>query len=191
MTLSTPDPIKDEEESEKAEERSVLEREGVVTEVEKNLHDRIAQLELDVKRLTEANEELNQQKNCVHRDTKATHVSFYELKDNSKRFRFYTGLSDYETFAIIFESFGSAVDKLVYIGSNTNASKITSADYMKRGPKRSLSAEQEFLYVLVQVRLGLLEDDIAYRIGISTAQFSRIWVTWPDFLHSTFRAYPL
>ena len=49
MTLSTPDPIKDEEESEKAEERSVLEREGIVTGVEKNLNDRIAQLELEVK----------------------------------------------------------------------------------------------------------------------------------------------
>jgi len=29
----------------------------------------------------------------------------------------------------------------MYIGSNTNASKITSADYVKKGPKRNLSAE--------------------------------------------------
>ena len=52
-------------------------------------------------------------------------------------------------------------------------------------------AEQEFFLVLVRLRLGLLEEDIASRAGISSSHFSRIWVTWLDFLHSKFRTYPI
>ena len=43
----------------------------------------------------------------------------------------------------------------------------------------------------MRLRLGLLEYDIAYRAGISSSQFSRIWITWLDFLHSKFRTFPI
>ena len=38
---------------------------------------------------------------------------------------------------------------------------------------------------------GLLEEIIAFRSGISTSQFSRVWITWLDFLYSKFRPYPI
>ena len=113
------------------------------------------------------------------------------FKNDSKLFTFYTGIPDYTTFEIVFQSFGSAVNSLVYIGTNTNSAKLSSADHIKRGPKRVLDAEQEFFLVLVRLRLGLLEKDIASRAGISSSHFSRIWVTWLDFLHSKFRTYPI
>ena len=80
---------------------------------------------------------------------------------------------------------------MVYIGTNTNVGKLESADYIKTGPKRSLSEEQEFFLVLVRLRVGLLEEGIAYRAGVSTSHFSRVWITWLDFLHCKFRAYPI
>ena len=83
------------------------------------------------------------------------------------------------------------MNNLVYIGANTNSAKLFSADRMEHGPKKVLKAEQEFFLVLVRLRLGLLEEDIASRAGISTSHFSRIWVTWLDFLHSKFRTYPI
>ena len=62
---------------------------------------------------------------------------------------------------------------------------------MKRGPKRLLKTEHELFLVLVRLRPGLLEEDIASRADISTSHFSRIWVTWLDFLHSKVRTYPI
>ena len=52
-------------------------------------------------------------------------------------------------------------------------------------------SEHEFFLVLVRLRCGLLEMDIAYRAGISVSHFSRIFITWIDFLHSRFRAFPI
>ena len=180
-TQATSSHVQDQEESEQEPGANM----------EKDLRDRIAQLELEKRRLEEANEELRQQQITMDATLKANNFSVHNLKDDPKLFRFYTGLPDYETFRIIFDSFGLAVNNLVYMGSNTNASKIQSADYTKRGPKRNLSAEQEFFLVLVRLRLGLLEVDIAHRAGIAISQFSRIWVTWLDFLHSKFRSYPI
>ena len=45
--------------------------------------------------------------------------------------------------------------------------------------------------VLVRLRCGLLEKDLAYRAGISVSHFSRIFITWIDFLHTRFRAFPI
>ena len=114
-----------------------------------------------------------------------------DMKHNAKAFRFYTGFSDYETFRILFDSFGPVVNNLLYHGSRSNPSKCFSPEYKKRGPKRCFSAEQELFLVLVRLRLGLLEQDIAFRAGISTSHFSRIWITWLDFLHSKVRSYPI
>jgi len=57
----------------------------------------------------------------VHRD-----FSVDTVKEDEKLFKFYTWLPDYETFKIIFESFGEAVNNLVYSGSQTNGKKINS-----------------------------------------------------------------
>ena len=151
---------------------------------------RISELELEIEYQKKINKDLINQNKYLEMNSKES-FSVDSFKDNPKLFRFYTGLPDYETFKIIFESFGAAVYSLVYIGSNTNAGKLESADYIKKGPKRRLSIEQEFFLVLVRLRLGLLEEDIAYRAGVSTSHFSRIWITWLDFLHCKFRTYPI
>ena len=62
---------------------------------------------------------------------------------------------------------------------------------MRRGPKRSSTPEQEFFLVLVRLRLGLLEEDLATRCGMPQSQMSRIFITWVDFLHTRFRTYPI
>jgi len=147
LSMPTTSPVQHQE-LEQVEEANVAENEEPGVGTERVLRERIAQLELEVKRLKEANEELSLQKSPTDGDIKGSKFSVNALKSNPKLFRYYTGLPDYETFRIILESFGPAVDNLVYIGSNTNASKITSADYVKKGPKRNLSAEQEFFLFL-------------------------------------------
>ena len=81
--------------------------------------------------------------------------------------RFYTGLEDYKTFKTLFDSLAPAVYNLLYYGSKTDSERLSSDDVIKRRPKRKNLSEQEFFLVLARLRLGLLEEDIATRAGLS------------------------
>ena len=130
-------------------------------------------------------------KEQIHKEQIEKSFSVDRFKDDDKLFRFYTGLEDYKTFKILFETFGPAVNSIVYYDSNTKAENITSSDFVKHGPKRLLTPEQEFFLVLVRLRLGLQEEDIAARAGLSQSQISRIMISWIDFLHARLRSYPI
>ena len=150
------------------------------------LESKIAQLESENEKLMKENRKLLED-NAFLAAKVSRGFSIDNIKDDQTLFSCYTGLPDYETFKILLNSFGSAVYNLVYIDSNTNRNKINSPSYTKRGPKRNLTPEQEFFLVLVRLRLGLLEEDLAYRAGVSTSSFSRIWITWLDFFIANLR----
>ena len=86
---------------------------------------------------------------------------------------------------------GPGAKSLLYKDSRTTSAKIVTPDYIKRAPKRNLYPKQEFFLVLVRLRLGLLEEDLACRAGISQSHMSRICITWFDFLHCRFRPLPI
>ena len=153
--------------------------------------ERTKALEIENENLKSANDKASEQIVVLEHRVNEKEFCCENFKYNSKLFRFYKGIPDYTTFEIVFQSFGSAVNSLAYIGTNTNSAKLSSADHSKRGTKRVLPAEQEVFLVLVQLSPGLLEEEIASRAGISSSHFSRIWVTWLDFLHSKFRTYPI
>ena len=149
----------------------------------------MAKLILENKKLKAENEGLLLEKSL---EMEITHeLSLDRFKDDHKMFRFYTGICDYGTFQALFKYFGPAVNNLVYKDSKTNYGKIVTPGYVKRGPKRTLSPENEFFLVLVRLRLGLLEEDLAYRAGISQSHLSRIFTTLFDFLHGHFCALPI
>ena len=50
---------------------------------------------------------------------------------------------------------------------------------------------EEFFLVLTRLRLGLCEQDIAYRFGISQSTVSRIFNTWINLLHLQFKEIPI
>lgn len=127
----------------------------------------------------------------LEQERKRIRFSIECFKNNDILIRFYTGLEDYKTFKTLFDSFGPAVNNLVYYGTKTDLERLSSEDVIKRGPKRTNSPEQEFFLVLARLRLGLLEEDIATRAGLSQSHMSRIFITWVDFLHSRLRSFPI
>ena len=50
---------------------------------------------------------------------------------------------------------------------------------------------EEIFLVLVRLRLGLLEEDLAYRFGVSQSTVSRIIITWINFLYLQLKQIPL
>ena len=155
-------------------------------------------LQAQIRILQEENEKLKAEKakndteiRCLLGRIGKLEFSFDRYKDGSKLFKFYTGLPDYATFKIVFDSFGPAVGSLIYHNSNTNIEKLQLLEHIKRGRKRTLSPEQEFFLVLVRLQLGLLEEDLAQRASISQQHLSRIWMIWLDFLHSQMRSFPI
>ena len=157
-------------------------------------HDTNEQLKTQIACLLEENQILRAQQNASttgNLEENYKELNLEKIKGNNKIFKFYTGLQDYATFQALLRFFGPVVNNLVYHDSGANHEKIADAKYKKRGPKRCLTAEHEFFLVLVRLRLGLLEEDLAYRFHLSQSHISRICITWFDFLHSYFRMLPI
>ena len=107
------------------------------------------------------------------------------IKENDKKVCFYICFPSYKVLEACFLFLGSSVNRLCYSGQQQD--KITS----KRCRSRALPPLEEFFLTLVRLRLGLMEEDLAYRFGISQPTVSRIITTWINFLFLKFKEIPL
>ena len=83
---------------------------------------------------------------------------------------------------ICFRFLGDAVNHLQY--SNTSIKKSTTET---RGAPRALTPLNEFFVVLCRLRCSMMENDLAYRFGISQPTVCRILITWINFLYFKFK----
>ena len=109
------------------------------------------------------------------------------ISDDNGAVHFYTGLPDYQTFLACFDFLGPAVNQLQY----WYGSKTTPAQSNYKGAPRALTPLNDFFLVMCRLRLGLLEQDLAYRFQISQSTVSRICVTWINLLFVKFKEIPL
>ena len=107
------------------------------------------------------------------------------ISEDNQRILFYTGFPDYATLKACYDYFGPAVNSLNYWGS------IVQGNSTGRKRTRSLPPLEEFFLVLVRLRLGLFERDLAYRFGVSVSTVSRICITWINFLYLKLKELPL
>ena len=75
-----------------------------------------------------------------------------------------------------FDFLGPSVHKLCY---HVNKEREDS----EAGAPRLLTPKNEFLLILCQLHLHLLEEDLAFRFSISQTSVSRIFSTWINFLY--------
>ena len=94
-----------------------------------------------------------------------------QIAGDKKLVHFYTGFDDFELFMVCFNFLRPCTNHLRYWskGMGQRGSQKT------HGAHRSLAPLNEF--VLVLCRLGLLEQDLAFRCGISQPTVSRICIT--------------
>ena len=101
------------------------------------------------------------------------------IMQNDQKILFYTGFPNYYTLKACYDCLGPAVNSLHYWGSMQSTTEGKSS----RGRSRSLPPIEEFFLVLVRLRLGLFERDLADRFGILVPTVSRICITWTNFLY--------
>ena len=111
--------------------------------------------------------ELKQKLSSLQKDNKALKNTLSDLSftedsfiDDDQKSRFYTGLPTFDVLNLVMQTLSSS-------GENNTT-----------GPKKHLSDFQEILLVLIKLRLGLNELDLAYRFQISQSTVSRIFQKW-------------
>ena len=118
------------------------------------------------------------QKECDELEEKCV-LQLSNIRDDNDKVRFYTGFSTIALLMVYFNFLGPSVSKLNYWHGSSQTTHMKSG----KGRKRVLSPLEEFFLVLVHLRLGLFEQDLAYRFGISQTTVSRIIFTWINFLY--------
>ncbi|KAK3725309.1 hypothetical protein QZH41_002598 [Actinostola sp. cb2023] len=129
--------------------------------------------------LDEAKSELRKLK--FHMQNSRFEIDNY--KTNNKDIDFYTGFTSYEMLTTCYSLILKKAKTLNYGGKENREHNEQSPTV---GRPRSLTPFQEFVMVLMRLRLGLFERDLAHRFGISEGTVSIIVRTWLKFLRGEF-----
>lgn len=122
------------------------------------------------------NEQLNCQVFCIDL-----------IKDSNSDFQKYTNLPNYQVFQAICRYLYSISDEgnLNYwrAGRTGKYRHYTATKKNKPGMKRKLSFESEFFMVLVKLKTGNFNYELAMKFGVSETTVSKIFTTWINYLH--------
>ena len=86
------------------------------------------------------------------------------LEGNDAKTKFYTGIVNFGTLMLLFNSIAKVAVKLKYWqgkDSLKEKSYLTDEGRQKPGPQRKMRLIDEFVMVMMRLRLGLLEQDLA------------------------------
>ena len=104
-----------------------------------------------------------------------------KYKGSEDDISFYTGLPDYNALIVFYEIIEPSAKNLSY-----EHEKVYTDNSKQLGRPRSLTTFQEFTMVLMRLRLGLFERDLAHRFCVSVATVCRVLRTWLRFLRCEF-----
>ena len=121
---------------------------------------------------------------------KSAQLRISSVEYDDKMIQFYTGFTSYKLFKACFDFLGQAVENLNYWGQGKDVDDGSDKSSRSKGRHRTLCPIDEFFLVMIRLRLGLLEKDLAYRFGISQSTVSRILITWINFLYLQFQCIP-
>ena len=103
-------------------------------------------------------------------------------RGTQKKMNFYTGLSSIKLSEAVYNLLSPYIARLLYWRGTKRiiSSKIRPRTFVQLSQKK-LTSKNEFLLILMRLRLGLLNEDLAHRFGISTTICSNIFKTWIGF----------
>ena len=119
-------------------------------------------------------------------DLAASKFCIENVSKDDQLVTFYTGFQNYATLKSCYDYLGPAANNLMYWGSKE---KVEG-----HGRSNALTSLNEFFLVLVRLRLGLFERDLANHFNISAStvcRICRICRTWIRFMYLRFKEIPL
>ena len=114
---------------------------------------------------------------------KQVRFNIEKYKDNDEDVTFYTGFPDYNAMTMCYSIVEESAKNLNYDHEKINTDRD---DYRKIGRPRTLTTFEEFTMVVMRLRLGLFEKDLAHRFNVSVTSVCRILRTWIRFLRCEF-----
>ena len=121
----------------------------------------------------------------LEEELKASKIERFGLRrfqGNDGDIRFYTGLPTYNIFLCLFRYLEPLLPYLRY-----RPSKHDDPTPQLLYRTRILTPIDELFMVMVRLRLGLLEQDLAHRFNVSIATVYRVCSAWLSFLHQQLR----
>ena len=131
--------------------------------------------------------ELSKKVSSLEEQLCASKFRLENICEDNNKVLFYTGFPNYTTLKVCFDYLGPAVHKLIYWGSKKDSHSTSET----HGKSRLLTPMEEFFMILVRLRLGLFERDLADRFSVSASTVSRICRTWITFLYQRLKELPL
>ena len=110
------------------------------------------------------------------------------MKEDDSKIAFHTGFPSYGALKAFYDFLGPGVDNLCY---SSKSNEDNQEDAQRRCRPRILPPLEEFFLTMVRLRLGLMEQDLAYRFGISQPTVSRIINTWINFIYLKLKEIPI
>ena len=142
------------------------------------LSNKVHALELKVKELED---KLQQSESNAAREL----FHLENIKQKEELVKFYTGFPDYATLMIFFEEILKHDAEVMRLWKGKDCKD--DFDEIKCGRPCKLPLLEQFFMMLVRLRLGLLELDLANRFGVSQSTVSRITLTWINLLYHSFK----
>lgn len=100
------------------------------------------------------------------------------VKDSDEKFQFYTNLPNYQVFKALVSYLETRTDGLNYWRGKSTSTGTKAA----KGPDRRFTFEEELFLVLVKLKTGNFNEDLATTFDTSPSHISKIFSTWVNFL---------
>ncbi|XP_069105937.1 uncharacterized protein [Argopecten irradians] len=123
--------------------------------------------------LLEENLKLREEIHNLRSEVKRLRWGVDKIKDDDKATRFYTGLPSFAVFLWLFNYLLPKAEKMTFWGGKNSATTDR-----QRPMKTSVPLIDQFLAVMIRLKVGLFVQDISDRFCISKTTFSNMFVTW-------------
>ena len=112
----------------------------------------------------------------------SSRIDIHSVLCSNENVRFFTGLPSVEVFELLFEFLSQKVSTMALWRGHKHAIKSKGRSQNLKKRERKLTSKQELVLVLMKLKLGLVNKDLALRFGISPALVLSIYISWIRFL---------
>ena len=131
---------------------------------------------------------INQSSTSIPTSSQEVKVGANAQKRREQSVKFYTGIPSLSCFMLLVNTLLPYAGKMKYREKNKRQKSYYQNDPEKEKPgrKRDVGLKEEFILVLLRLKLGLMERHLADMFAVSVSTVSRIYMTWVRFLALTF-----